>query len=108
MRSTYRRRVVSAAIRAAMDDADRKFEAEQRAKFPALFPEDAPSEGPIVIRYVDLVPKPTARGAVVEVGLVPAQTVPGCRVCLLASGAIVELVDLICPTCGQDYTGGAK
>jgi hypothetical protein len=100
----YRKRFVpDSTIRARMDARDRRFDAEQRAKFPHLFPEDAPTEGPLVIRYVDLVPAPHASGPVRNVGLQPAQTVPGCRVCLLGTGAIVELVDLICPTCGMDY-----
>ena len=106
----YRKRFVpDATIRARMDAADRRFEAEQRAKFPHLYPPAGPdADGPLVIRYVDLVPPPMPRGAVVDVTLVPAEPVPGCRVCLLGTGEVVELVDLVCPTCGHDYTGGVQ
>ena len=123
MRSHYRKRFVpDSTIRARMDAADLAYERRARAaaaKLPAaiaafrqrtggaplteLFPDHDDPNAPIVIRFVDLVPKPQPRGAVVDVALVPAETVPGCRVCLLAAGAIVELVALVCPTCGQDY-----
>lgn len=109
MKSHYRKRYIpSALVRAQMDAADRRFEAEQRAKFPDLFPGHDDPDAPLVIRSVDLVPKPGPRGAVVNLTMQPAETVPGCRVCLLARGAIVELIDLVCPTCGQDYRERAK
>jgi len=109
MKCHYRKRFVpDATIRARMDAADRRFEAEQRAKFPLLFPPVESPADPIVIRYVDLVPRVQPVGPVVDVALEPAQTVPGCRACLLGTGEIVELVALVCPTCGQDYTGGAQ
>ena len=109
MKSQFRKRVVpSALVRAQMDAADRRFEAAQRATFPELFPGHDDPNAPLVIRHVDLIPQPQKRGAVVNLTMEPAQTVPGCRVCLLASGGIVELIDLVCPQCGQDYRERAK